>query len=298
MSLAPFIVGPMRPRFLILALACVLLGIGTAVREVGHVSILYAVLALIGGVAAHASVNCLNEYCDCKSGLDEKTTKTPFSGGTGTLPPHPEMAHVALITGLVTMAITGLIGVFFLIVRGIAIVPLGIMGLIVIAAYTPFITRMPGVCLIAPGLGFGVLMVMGTHFVLTGHYSWVAFVASLVPFFLVNDLLLLNQFPDVEPDRSIGRNHIPILLGLRRSSEIYALFLLLAYVSIVFGVAYNYLPRASLLGLATVLIAVPVVIGTFKNAADVEKLKPSMALNVVINIATPVLMAVGLIVGK
>lgn len=298
MRLATFIIGPMRPRFLLLALACVLVGVATAFREVGHVNPLHVVLAMIGGVAAHASVNSLNEYCDCKSGLDEKTTKTPFSGGTGTLPPHPEMAHIALITGLVTMAITGLIGVYFMLVRGAAIVPLGIMGLLVIAAYTPFITRLPIICLIAPGLGFGVLMVMGTHFVLTGHYSWTAFVASLVPFFLVNDLLLLNQFPDVEPDRSIGRNHIPILLGLRRSSQIYALFLLLTYVSIVFGVLGSYLPKASLLGLITILMAVPVAIGAFRNAEDVEKLKPSMGMNVVINLATPVLVAVGLFIGK
>lgn len=298
MSLVNFIVGPMRPRFLLLAVACVLVGIGTAVHEVGHINAFQAVLALIGGVAAHASVNALNEYCDCKSGLDEKTTKTPFSGGTGTLPPHPEMAHVALITGLATMGIVGLIGLYFFIVRGFAIVPLGIMGLVVIAAYTPFITRMPAICLIAPGLGFGVLMVMGTHFVLTGHYSLVAFVASLSPFFLVSDLLLLNQFPDVEPDRSIGRNHIPILLGLKKSSQIYALFLLLTYVSIVLGVAWNVLPKMSLLGLLTLAIAIPTTIGVFRNAGDVEKLKPSMAMNVVINLTTPVLVAVGLFIGR
>lgn len=298
MKLATFIVGPMRPRFLILALACVLVGIGTAVHEIGHINLFQAILALIGGVAAHASVNCLNEYSDCKSGLDDKTTKTPFSGGTGTLPPHPEMAHVALITGLATMALTGLIGLYFLFARGMAIVPLGLMGIVVIAAYTPLITRLPAVCLLAPGLGFGTMMVMGTHFVLTGHYSLVAFVASLPPFFLVSDLLLLNQFPDVEPDRSIGRNHIPILLGLRRSSQIYTLFLILAYVSIVFGVAFHFLPKASLLGLVTILLGVPAVIGTFKNAENIEKLKPAMAMNVMINIATPVLVAVGLFVGK
>jgi 1,4-dihydroxy-2-naphthoate polyprenyltransferase len=51
-------------------------------------------------------------------------------------------------------------------------------------------------------------MVMGTDFVLTGEYSWTAFIASLVPFFLVSDLLLLNQFPDALPDQRIGRKNI------------------------------------------------------------------------------------------
>ena len=298
MRAAQFIFGPMRVPFLILGPACVLLGVGTAVRTVGHVSAFYVVLAMIGGVAAHISVNAFNEYFDCKSGLDALTERTPFSGGSGTLAEHPDMAHIALATALVSMAATGLIGVYFLFVRGLAIVPLGILGLLVIFAYTPMITRRPFWCLIAPGLGFGTLMVMGTDFVLTGRYSVIAFVASLVPFFLVSDLLLLNQFPDVDPDRTVGRKHLPILLGRRRSSMIYISFLFLAYVSIIFGVLAGYLNKASLLGLATVLLAIPASINAYRYADDIKKLKPFLGVNVIINIATPVLVAVGLLVGR
>lgn len=50
-------------------------------------------------------------------------------------------------------------------------------------------------------------MVMGTHFALTGEYSATAGLASLVPFFLVSDLLLLNQFPDVEPIEPVQCAH-------------------------------------------------------------------------------------------
>lgn len=40
-------------------------------------------LALIlGMMTAHFSVNALNDYMDYKSGLDFKTPRTPFSGGT------------------------------------------------------------------------------------------------------------------------------------------------------------------------------------------------------------------------
>jgi len=45
--------------------------------------------------------------------------------------------------------------------------------------------------------------------------------ASLVPFFLVSDLLLLNQFPDAAADERVGRKHIPILIGRRASSFIH-----------------------------------------------------------------------------
>ena len=175
----------MRVPFLLLAPACVLLGFGTAVGEGGRVGLYSALLALVGGVTAHISVNALNEYVDCLSGLDSHTQRTPFSGGSGVLPRQPAMAPVALITGLVALAITVVIGVWFAIQRGPAILPLGLAGVLVIVAYTPWLTRQPLLCLVAPGLGFGTLMVMGTHFVLTGHYSWTSFIVSLVPFFLV-----------------------------------------------------------------------------------------------------------------
>jgi 1,4-dihydroxy-2-naphthoate octaprenyltransferase len=196
------------------------------------------------------------------------------------------------------MAVTALIGIRFAFIRGAAILPLGILGLVVIVAYTKVLTKRPLLCLIAPGLGFGTLMVMGTHFVLTGQYSWIAFVASLVPFFLVSDLLLLNQFPDMEADATVGRRTLPILLGRRRSSLVYTLFLLLTYVAIVFGVCMGYLPKLSLLGLATLLIAVPVSIHAFVDADDIDKLTKYMGMNVVINLVTPLLVAVGLLCGK
>jgi 1,4-dihydroxy-2-naphthoate octaprenyltransferase len=273
------------------------LGFGTAVWRTHEVNILYLVLALIGAVCAHISVNALNEYFDFRSGLDFKTERTPFSGGSGTLPEKPDMARSALKTGLITFAITGMIGLYFVYIRGLLLLPLGILGLIIIFTYTIWITRYPILCLIAPGLGFGTFMVMGTDFVLTGQYSWTAFIASLVPFFLVSDLLLLNQFPDAEADQSIGRKHFPILVGRQTSSLIYGLFLLFAYMSIMFGVYLEYLPKISLLGVATIVIAVPAFVGASRYPEDIKKLTPYMGLNVIINIATPILVATGLFIG-
>ena len=291
------LLGPMRVPFLILTPACVLLGVGAASWSSGEISILYLLLTLIGAVSAHISVNALNEYFDFRSGLDSMTERTPFSGGSGTLPGRPEMARSALNIGLITLSVTGLIGLYFLYIRGLSLLPLGILGLIIIFTYTIWIIRYPILCLIAPGLGFGPLMVMGTHLVLTGEYSWTGFIASLVPFFLVSDLLLLNQFPDVEADQSVGRRHLPIVVGKQTSSLIYGAFLLSAYLSIVLGVYLEYLPKFTLLGLATIVIALPTSVGVFRYAEDIKKLMPYMGLNVIINIATPLLVAAGFFVG-
>ncbi len=296
MSHLKLLLGPMRVPFLILTPACVVLGLGTAVWSSAGVSPVHFIAVLVGAIAAHISVNAFNEYFDFRSGLDLKTQRTPFSGGSGTLPQNPGLARQALATAIVSIVVVCLVGVYFLAVRGLSLLPLGIAGVLVVILYTPWLARNPLACLIAPGLGFGTLMVVGTHFVLTGDYSRTAFIASFVPFFLVSDLLLLNQFPDVEPDRAVGRRNYPVLIGRRASSLIYGAFLLLAFLSIVFGVTLGYLPRASLLGLLALVIAVPAAVGAYRYADDMTRLAPYMGLNVLLNILTPVLVAVGLFV--
>jgi 1,4-dihydroxy-2-naphthoate octaprenyltransferase len=287
----------MRLPFLVLPPVCVFLGMSAAIWRQGGVGVLQVILVFVGAVAAHMSVNALNEYSDYRSGLDSRTQRTPFSGGSGTLQANPEMARPALVTGLVALAIAALVGIYFLVEWGLALLPLGLLGLVVVFTYTDWITRYPFFCLIAPGLGFGVLMVMGSDFCLAGDYSWTGFFASLVPFFLVSNLLLLNQFPDVEADESVGRRHYPITMGRKASSLIYIGFLLGTFLSIVVGVALGYLPAWSLLGLLALGLAVPTGLGAYRYADDMEKLVPHLGFNILLNIITPLLVGVGLLIG-
>ncbi len=291
------LLGPMRLPFLILAPACAVLGVATAVWRSAELHPLHVALVFLGAIIAHVSVNALNEYFDYRSGLDARTERTPFSGGSGALPANPSLAGHALWTGLVALAITALIGLFFLSRQGLALLPLGLLGLLVIFSYTPCLAHNPFFCLIAPGLGFGTLMVMGGDLVLAGDYSWTAFFASLVPFFLVNNLLLLNQIPDLEADRSIGRRNIPIVWGKKRAALVYDVFLFLTHLSIVLGVVLKQLPTSALIGLLALFLAVPLGIGAYRYAEDRERLMPYLGMNVMVNILTPVLVAIGLFVG-
>jgi 1,4-dihydroxy-2-naphthoate octaprenyltransferase len=277
--------------------ACVVVGVGTAYWQTRQISWLQVLLVLLGALSTHICINTFNEYFDFKSGLDAKTQRTPFSGGSGTLPAHPGMEKNTLFIAMATFAIAAAIGLYFVWLRGWLLLPLGIIGLFLLVTYTVWLAYNPVLCLIAPGLGFGILMVMGTHFSLTGSYTWTSFVASLVPTFLVSDLLLLNQFPDVDADKSVGRNNFPIAIGRRASSVLYGILLLLAYVSVVVGVIAGLLPRFSLLALLTVILAWKAYRGAYKNADNIPALIPSMGMNVVINLTTPVLLAVGLFIG-
>jgi 1,4-dihydroxy-2-naphthoate polyprenyltransferase len=286
-----------RPSFLTLTPICVLIGIGGAMQVGIRVSVADCLLVLCGALSAHLSVNLLNEYDDFRTGLDALTVRTPFSGGSGTLPAHPEASAAVRAAGLFCLTATAAIGLYFVHERGVALLPLGLAGLVLVVAYTPRVTRQPLLCLLAPGLGFGPLMVMGTGFVLTGRYSWNAALASLPPMFLVSELLLLNQFPDIDADRQVGRRHLPIVIGRRRSAVVFGVLVIAAFAATSIGVASGSLPRLSLLGLLPLPLGLFLARQVYAQAENLPRLIPYMGLNVVMIHVTLLLFAVGLLLG-
>jgi len=297
MSTQKFLFGILRVPFLILAPACVLVGVGTAAWQTGNLNGWYVLLVFVGGLTAHITVNVFNEYNDFKSGLDTKTQRTPFSGGSGTLQDTPALARMTLAVACLAFTITAVIGLFFVRMQGWQLLLPGMMGLLLTVTYTIWWVKNPVLCLIAPGLGFGILLVMGTHFALTGTFSWNALIASFVPTFLVSNLLLLNQFPDVEADLSVGRRHFPITIGRKLSSRLFGAFYLLTYVAVAVGVVFRQLPIFCLLALLTAGLAWRAAQGVRKNAENVPALIPFLGLNVIIVLVTPVLLAIGLMIG-
>ena len=286
-----------RPSFLILSPICVFLGTSTAISASGSVDASVLTLIVIGALCAHISVNTLNEYADFKSGLDLITIKTPFSGGSGALPGNPEMANMVLVAGLITFSITMTIGIYFISSHGALVLPIGIIGLVIILTYSKWLNHWPFICLIAPGLGFGILMVVGTHYLLTGENTVTAWLAALVPFFLVNNLLLLNQYPDIEADKSIGRNHFPIAFGTRTSSYVYGMFFISAYSTILMGIYYGYFPGLSLIALLPVALSAYAFNGALKHAENIGTHTQYLGANVGATILTPFLLGITITFG-
>lgn len=286
-----------RPNFLTLTPLSVLIGIGVALRSGAHVAVSEGLLILCGALLAHLSVNLLNEYEDFRSGLDLLTARTPFSGGSGSLPAHPQAAAATRAAGFFCLLLTALIGVYFVSEKGLALLPLGLLGVLLVVAYTPRVTRWPLACLLAPGLGFGPVMVMGTAFVLTGHYSLAAIVASLPPMFLASELLLVNQFPDVDPDARVGRRHLPITVGRRRSALVFAALVVASFVVPPAAVSAGILPPLSLLALLPLPLGLLVARRVFVHADDLPGLTRWLGINVVMIHATLLLFAVGLLLG-
>ena len=289
--------GTMRLPFIILTPACVSLGIATAVAAGVSPPWWEIALVIAGAIPAHLAVNVFNEYHDFKSGLDATTKRTPFSGGSGTLTEHPELAARTLLLAVVCTVLTVVIGLYFVVAGRLLVLAAGGLGILVIALYTPWIARRPVACLLAPGLGFGTCMVVGAHVALGAPLTLEPVIASFVPFFLVSNLLLLNQFPDIEPDRAVGRNNILTAFGTKLGTVVYGAFLVLTYVAIGAGVGAGLFPPLSLMGLATLPLAAVTFRGALLHGNDAAKLVPSLGLNVVVVLLTPVLTAIGIFAG-
>ena len=286
-----------RLPFLILTPVCVFLGVSTSMAVGTPIDMGLLILILFGALSAHISVNTLNEYTDFKSGLDIITQKTAFSGGSGALPNSPDTANATLLLGIITLVLAISIGLYLSFERGASILPIGIMGVFLVVTYTKWLNRYPIICMIAPGLGFGVFMVVGTHLILSGAYSNLAWMISLVPFLLINNLLLLNQYPDVEADRTIGRRTFPISFGFSGSNIVYAFSFTITYLLVLFYILEGFIPSLSYIAIVPVLFSVTALLGACRTKSRVGNYPVVLASNVAAAVLTPLLLAISIIYG-
>jgi 1,4-dihydroxy-2-naphthoate octaprenyltransferase len=281
-----------RPQFLLLSVALAFLGTSIAWYD-GYFHLGYALLAFFGLLLCHISVNVLNDYFDYRSGIDLEARRTPFSGGSGILPAALLKPKQVLWFGLSSLLLAVPIGVYFVIARGWALLPLLLAAAVYVLFYTPFIlkTRLPEW---AAGLGLGTLPVLGAYFVQMAAYTVPAVIASIPSGILVHNLLLLNEFPDVEADRKAGRKTMPIVLGKEKASIAYSALTIIVYLWVIGWVVAGKMPAFSLLALLTLPLAIKAIQGALKPE-DMNKLVPAMANNVLVVLLTQLLLGIGYI---
>lgn len=285
-----------RPNFLTLTVVCIALAATVALEHVGSIALLDLLLVSVLALAAHASVNAFNEYHDFRSGLDLTTQRTPFSGGSGALVESPHLARAALSLACVTLAITIVAGLWLVWVHSWQLLWLGVIGVVVIYTYTHYLNRSPLLCLLAPGVGFGMCMTLGASWVLSGGLSASAWVAALVVTLVVSNLLLLNQFPDIEADRAVGRRHLPIVWGEKRCAKLFAAFYGLAYGLIAVAVWGGLITPWALLALVSLGLCVPLMCKVLGAPQQVAQQVATLGLNVALVHVLPLLMAIGLVI--
>lgn len=255
-TIKPF-AGISRVPFLLLSVAVVASGAAAGAYG-GTIDPVRTLLALVGLMLLHVSVNALNEASDYESGIDLRTDPTPFSGGSKTLPKGNLGARTAYWFGYLTAAAGGLIGVYFLVVVGPVLIPFMVIGAVCVLAYTDYLARY-GIGEIAAGLGLGALPVAGTALVQDGVMSTAALAAAIPAFFLTFNLLLLNEFPDQLADEYGGRLNLIHIFGRSRAAWIYVGTALAVPGSIISAVAMGVLPTVALVAVVpSALLARPV----------------------------------------
>jgi 1,4-dihydroxy-2-naphthoate polyprenyltransferase len=284
-----------RPQFLSLSIILAFLGTAIAWYD-GYFRFWYAFLAGIGLVLAHASVNIFNDYFDYRSGIDQATRRTPFSGGSGILPAGLLSPRQVLLLGIVTFLQATIIGIYFVIVSGYLLLPLLLVAGFFITLYSPLILHRPWPEW-AAGAGLGLFPILGMYFVQTGAYTASVAIAAVPSAFLVHNLLLLNEFPDVEADSKAGRSTLPIVIGKKKAAIFYSCVALAVYLWVIVWVAAGVMPVWTLLALLTLPLTVSAIRGSFKYD-ELSKLVPAMASNVMTILLTQLLIGIGYILGR
>ena len=282
-----------RPPFLALPVTLITLGAAASVANTGFISVVRTGIALIGLISLHVSVNALNEAADYESGIDKRTDATPFSGGSKTLPAGNIDPTTVYRFGYLTAAVGAIIGVWFLVIIGPILIPIYIVGGASVLAYTEYLTKF-GLGEVAAGLGLGGLPVIGAALVQSGEISSIELLAAVPAFILTFNLLLLNEFPDISPDRYGGRANLIHRLGRVWGGRLYAVATVSVPIIIIIGVISNVFPRTALLALLGIVAAFRPVIWSIQT----PKQRPPMAVlrnNVIFILSTNVLLAIGLI---
>jgi 1,4-dihydroxy-2-naphthoate octaprenyltransferase len=290
-----------RPQFLTLSVVLAFLGTAIAWYH-GPVNIGYALLAGFGLMLTHGSVNALNDYFDYKSGIDFHTRRTPFSGGSGLLPEAKLPLKQALGIGVIIFLVALGIGIFFVMVKGWQLMPLLVIAVLCMVLYTPVILRTPWPEW-SPGLGLGMLPILGFYFVQAGTYDWKVLIVSVPSGILVHNLLLLNEFPDVEADRKGGRKTTPVMFGFDAAGRLFKTATILVYIWIIGCVIATLITGTKIMPLYCLiaLLTLPFAVKAMKGSSeydDMNKLVPALGSNVQFILITQILLGVGYILEK
>ena len=243
-----------RPGFLSATLASVLLGLAAA-SGVTYMDYAAAGLTLLGALAAHASFNVLNDVFDHQSGSDTINIDRvyPFTGGSRIIQNLVLSPQQMLYFGIALLLFAALAGLILLVRGGLALIAIGVVGLFLGWAYSVPPLRLCGRGLgeLCVGIGFGVLIPVGTALVQTGHLHVTAILAGLPYGALIAAVLIINQVPDFRADAATDKYNLVVRMSREKAWMIYTSACVFGYLALMLAVLAGALPTLSLLGFGT-----------------------------------------------
>ncbi len=283
-----------RLRFLLASVIAVSVGAAMNWWLNQSIGIFDLFLTFCGVLALHASVDLLNDYWDFKRGIDTLTPKTKMSGGTGVLPEGLLEPKSVYRVGIIFLVIGSIIGAYFVYTDGIIIAI--ILGFAIISIYF-YSTK-----IVDSGLGEffvavkGGMIVIGTFFIQSNTLTLEIVFGGITVGVLSSLVLFIASFPDHDADKSKGRKTLVIALGKNKAKNVFWIFPMIAYITIVTGVLTQNLPIFSLLTLLTIPIAIKSGFGLKRNFDQIMNLVPAMKNALLFSRITGALFVIGIII--
>ena len=212
----------MRLRTLPVSVAGVIAGTACAIM-IGSFSAVPAVVCMLFAVLAQISSNFGNEYYDFENGVDRKG-REGFRRGVTEGEISPKAMKSATFVTLSVAAVVGcmmtLFGPWWLLL---------VCALVVVAALAysagPYPLSHHGLGDVAVVLFFGIVPVTVTCYLQTG--SWeclgIALPASVATGLLAANVLVVNNYRDMEDDAAVGKRTTVVLFGRKVMGVVYLL---------------------------------------------------------------------------
>jgi 1,4-dihydroxy-2-naphthoate octaprenyltransferase len=247
----------------------VLVGTALAGSE-GTFKPLRFVCALIGSVFIQIGTNLANDYSDARRGADTEDRLGPVRVTAGGLmPPRQVLVGTWVAFGVAVAA-----GAYLIAVAGWELLLVGAASILAGVLYTggPRPYGYEGLGELFVFLFFGIVAVVGSYFVQTEDLRWEAFALAVPVGLLASAILVVNNVRDIDTDRRAGKRTLAVRLGRTRARQLYALMLLVAFVSPVAIWAAGGLTAWILLPLLALPLAPPLVrtVGTRTDGASLN----------------------------
>jgi 1,4-dihydroxy-2-naphthoate polyprenyltransferase len=227
-----------RPKTLLAAVVPVMVGSALAI-SMNIFFLPYSIVALLCSILIQIGTNFTNDLYDYLKGSDTIKRKGPRRVLASGLISVKEMRlAIILIFGL-----TFILGLYLVYSVGLLILWIGIISIFAGTIYTagPFPLAYNGLGDIFVFIFFGIIGTMGTFYLHTQEISLLALLVSIPVGALITNILVVNNYRDIEEDREANKKTLAVILGREFSRWQFILLILVSYAtSAVLYFNFNY----------------------------------------------------------
>jgi len=279
-----------RPKTLPAAVMPVFVGTSIAIFD-NVFAPFAAIIALICSLLIQIGTNFTNDLYDYLKGTDKKDRVGPTRVLVSGLISVKEMKFgITLVFG-----IAFLFGLYLVYLGGLFILFIGILSLLAGYAYTagPYPLAYNGLGDIFVFVFFGFVGTIGTYYVQANEMTMLVFWSSIPVGALVTNILVVNNYRDIEEDRIAGKKTLAVKFGSKFSRLQYVVFMILSYA--ILPVVYFTFKQSLFvfLPLITLPLSVKLVRMIYKLAG--KELNKTLELTAKLSAIYGILFAVGIL---